>query len=619
MKVLLLLVFFFSFYGYGASESFNILKNIEKDIYKNPWQSYQRIISLRPLLLQQPIATQLLWHQEKATAENLLFFQKDFVNSVAEARKLLTANSDITVKTKLIYYAGMIAQRQHEYQKSIQLLSRALDLAQGVNNHVLSIQIKQERAYTRSLIELFDVSFDDLQSAYIDAFALDDEFLIAIINETYGAIHRYLGNYDQSIEYYQKALETYEQFGYLAHFSETLYGLALTYREAKNYPLAIEYYKHYEKSIGYTPNLDVNYFSAYGLGMTLAEKGDCQQAIKVIDKALTLYGTQNDNAELYKKKAFCLIELGEFSDAELSLIKAKAIFNSIPELAGTKWQLETIKLAGLLAYAKEDYLSAFELTSEYYEKYSKNLVDNASDRISQVRKTQREVRKGVELDLLEERMTSNVLADDNAKKSSQAQLYLILLVSIIIICVVLIVYIQRINHQKVKNLSIKDELTNVYNRRYIFDYWHRLMTKHQDKTTMAILVIDIDDFKILNDLYGRPIGDMILKQVANIAKNSLRSHDIIARIGDEEFLCLLPRADESLALNVANRLLTSINLTKFVIHGNESLQISVSAGIRCINNQKNIDVDKLYAQADKALYRAKMRGKNQVVIYQERS
>lgn len=602
-----------------AEEKFAILITIEEDIYQDPWQSYQRIIALRPRLADQPRRVQLLWQQQKATAENLLYFYDDFIETVAEARKLLTSESNPNIKARLIFYAGLIAQRNNEYNKATELFHKAMELAQSIENYTLYIQIKQELAYTRSLTELFDASLKDLQSAYVEAFALNDEFLIAVINETYGAIYGYMNEYQKSVDYYQKAYETYEQFGYKAHVAEAAYGLASTYRYWKKYDLAIEYFQHYQELIKYTPNLEISFLSAYGLGMTLAEKGDCQQAIKIINKGLTLNGALDYNAELYKRKAMCLIKLNQFQQAQAALDEANTIFADIPELTGTKWQLETLKIKGLLAHAQQNYQAAFEIINDYYEKFTEQLIENASSRLVNVRHALELERKNVELDLLSQRTRVQLLEAEQNQQINRLNRYLVFCLSVLIIVIIIVLVLQRKSHQKVLKLSIKDELTNLYNRRYIFTFWEKLLKKTQGKGEMAILLIDIDNFKMINDQYGHPAGDIVLKQVANIAQTCLRTEDVMGRVGGEEFLCLLPRVNQTLTLNIANRLLTSVAEADFFVKDDKKIHVSISIGVRCIHQQNNLNVNHFYAQADQALYRAKRQGKNQAVLFQERS
>ena len=429
-------------YAY-ADEDFSIIYNIENDIYQEPWETYKRLIHLTPALKDQTRESQLLWYQQKATAENLLYFYKDFKQTVAQARKLLTSKSDINSKAKLIFYAGLIAQRGNEYNKANELFLKAMELAQSANNTVLYIEIKQELAYTRSLTELFDASLKDMQSAYVEAFALNDEFLIAVINETYGAIYGYMNEYQKSIDYYQKAYETYEQFGYRAHLAEAVYGLASTYRYWKKYDQAIAYFEHYQDLISYTPNLEISFLSAYGLGMTLAEKGNCQRALTVIEKGLSLNGPADYNAELYKRQSLCNIQQNNFEQAKVSLANANKIFADIPELTGTKWQLETIKLAGQLAHAQNQHEKAYKLINQYYQEFTQQLIENSSSRLVSVRQALELERKNVELDLLQQRTKVKLLEIAQTEQNKRLNRYLLIFLTISILVLVVIIALQR--------------------------------------------------------------------------------------------------------------------------------------------------------------------------------
>jgi two-component system cell cycle response regulator len=100
--------------------------------------------------------------------------------------------------------------------------------------------------------------------------------LVAKIHEVYGAIYGYLHDYAQSIEYYQKALTSYQQLAYPAHEAEAIYGLAAIYRYWQKYDLALDYYHRYQKTIDYSPNnVGGKFYALYGISMSLAGKSKC--------------------------------------------------------------------------------------------------------------------------------------------------------------------------------------------------------------------------------------------------------------------------------------------------------------------------------------------------------
>jgi diguanylate cyclase (GGDEF)-like protein len=127
---------------------------------------------------------------------------------------------------------------------------------------------------------------------------------------------------------------------------------------------------------------------------------------------------------------------------------------------------------------------------------------------------------------------------------------------------------------------------------------------------LSLLMLDIDFFKRVNDKYGHQTGDIVLKMVADSFKTSLRDTDICGRMGGEEFAILLPETNAEKALEIANRLLSTIAATEINLLDTK-LQVTVSIGLSALtSNQDSIDL--LISKADKALYEAKNTGRNRV-------
>ncbi len=125
----------------------------------------------------------------------------------------------------------------------------------------------------------------------------------------------------------------------------------------------------------------------------------------------------------------------------------------------------------------------------------------------------------------------------------------------------------------------------------------------------SLLMIDIDDFKKVNDTYGHQAGDKVLKEIAREIRSTLRARDVVARYGGEEFAVLLPGTTFGQAIRIAERLRKNIEKMS-VIHNDEAIPVTVSIGVATA--RKGIDETSIVEIADKALYLAKRSGKNQV-------
>jgi len=590
---------------------------MEEEINLDPWKAYQKLTKQPVTLSSKNTDLYLWWMTKKAQTENLLYFYEDFNQTIDTAINLVNQNTAPRVSSTLHYYLGVKNRRAAQYKAARQSLALAMSIAKEHELHYIYILAKQENAYTQSITELFETSLRGIQQAYVEAYALDDEFLIAVINETYGAIYGYMEDYQQSIEYYQKALDTYERLQYKAHIAEAIYGLASTYRYWKKYDLAREKYELYQKRVSYTPNKEITYFGAYGVGMTYAEAGRCEKALLTIDKALVFEGVEDYDAELYKNKARCYIKLGKLKEAEQSIQKAENIFQKMPELTNTTWTLSIIKIRSELAFASNDYKGAFELLKEYEERHTNLLLENASTRLLNVRTSLEQERFKVESALYSQRETNRQLTKENEEQNIKNQQFIVLFVSVLLLIAVTIVIVLYRNNKKMAALTTKDHLSGLFNRRYIFEHLDKMLTTiSPQKGELAVLLIDIDDFKKINDKYGHPVGDKVIKVISELALSVLRTEDTIGRIGGEEFLCIAPRADSEQAKNIADRMVAAVEQYEFKILEAESFKVTISVGVAQFGQEAQY-TSTLYANADKALYKAKEQGKNKVVHFSE--
>ena len=173
--------------------------------------------------------------------------------------------------------------------------------------------------------------------------------------------------------------------------------------------------------------------------------------------------------------------------------------------------------------------------------------------------------------------------------------------------------LERISlYSRLQQLSIYDALTEVYNRRY-FDirYDDEFARAKKYNHNLAVLMVDIDYFKKVNDTYGHLVGDAVLREVAAEIKTSIREVDFVARLGGEEFVVVLAETAQEGALMVAERIRTKIaghTIQAF----DEQIQASVSIGV-AVYPVNTVNADMLVEAADKFLYKAKEAGRNRVV------
>ena len=168
-------------------------------------------------------------------------------------------------------------------------------------------------------------------------------------------------------------------------------------------------------------------------------------------------------------------------------------------------------------------------------------------------------------------------------------------------------------YQETSKASITDELTKLYNRRHFSRVLETEVKRAlRYRTTLALLMFDLDDFKKFNDRYGHLAGDVALKRFSRILTGELRDVDIVSRIGGEEFVALLPQTDIGGARIAAERVRTRAEKASGPLHRRKRLPaVTVSAGIAPLGPDIQ-KPDQLVYSADMALYRSKANGKNAV-------
>jgi len=166
-------------------------------------------------------------------------------------------------------------------------------------------------------------------------------------------------------------------------------------------------------------------------------------------------------------------------------------------------------------------------------------------------------------------------------------------------------------YKKVQDMAITDSLTEVSTRRYFLErFGEEIRRSMRKKTNLSFLMIDLDSFKEKNDKFGHLVGDVILREIAQILKSNLREIDIIGRYGGEEFSVALAGIDRDGAFQVAERLRSSVERSVFKAY-DEKVSSTISIGISAFP-EDGVDKNSLIESADKALYKAKEKGRNRV-------
>jgi diguanylate cyclase (GGDEF)-like protein/PAS domain S-box-containing protein len=178
---------------------------------------------------------------------------------------------------------------------------------------------------------------------------------------------------------------------------------------------------------------------------------------------------------------------------------------------------------------------------------------------------------------------------------------------------------RKYTEMELVRLARTDMLTGITNRRHFFELAeNQFGVAQRYDHQLAILMLDVDHFKIINDQYGHLAGDFILQFVAQQCQSSMRNTDIFARYGGEEFICLLPEQTESGAIELAERIRQLLEQAE-VMYEAQLLKVTASFGLALIQKESSLTLEQMIDRADQALYQSKRQGRNRITVWQAAS
>jgi two-component system cell cycle response regulator len=176
-------------------------------------------------------------------------------------------------------------------------------------------------------------------------------------------------------------------------------------------------------------------------------------------------------------------------------------------------------------------------------------------------------------------------------------------------------YLDEVFQRQMYESALRDGLTKVFNKKYFTDYLEKEFAyAARHSSPLALIFLDIDNFKRINDTYGHPAGDFVLSELSQMMANLVRTEDVLARFGGEEFTVLCRGTDLAGAGIVAERLRRAVEERTFTF-GGKNIPVTISLGIASIPDPGINDHSAFLAAADKALYEAKRTGRNRICVH----
>ncbi|OUS71241.1 hypothetical protein B5G52_11925 [Pseudoalteromonas sp. A601] len=539
----------------------------------------------------------------------------ELVKQIQRYQELLDATSAVSyfiVKSDIYLLQGDSKLALAELDKAKEKITLLDDKAKGnlyaafANYHVSNHNESKAKDYYYKAYEVFLKSGDDLQLAYIES----------MMSQSYEALY----DFDKAIELQKKALSYFSRKNLSFDMMVSYYHLAKIYlklsRSSDVILNAEQILKINAESQSSCPKF--NYYAYITLTQAYLQLGNIEQSVKFLDLSNQFVVGIED---VYKKIDHFLIQTeieitqSKLEQANRTITETNELLSDIPAESAINFLLRLKKLQAKLSIkegdferATEEYQSYISLNEQHYN-YIRELFRSENKAQFDIKKLE------LEKQLLEKDKELNEFAMLEIKQ--EQALHHTAMFSILMFLLVLLIFTWRQYRLKreFNVLANTDYLTGVANRRKVMDYaelqWQELK---QGYNKFALISFDLDHFKKVNDNYGHPAGDLVLKTIVNVAQQAIRENDFLGRIGGEEFLVVLTGTEQVEATEIAYRIKSAIE--KAQIQSDKGIiRVTASLGVTQKNEQTSTFKD-LLKQADKALYAAKENGRNRVEVYE---
>lgn len=503
-------------------------------------------------------------------------------------------------KAFFLEYAGQADDALANYNAAIEeayKLESPKLIADGLNLRGAMLSYRGE--FTPALKDLITAQslYDDL---HLDYWSRNNMNQLA-------TSYRRMGDTKTAILYFKALEKTYNEHKNFNEAIESNQQIAFALEEQGQYQQALV---HYQKSYDYWQSKNnemLRSVTAVHMAGSFLKLNQIEKAKKLLNSALQHITIGEDNPYSYMQLYFAQIKLLE-NQPQLALThikEAEDAFNLSGNQRGLAelLQVKTTTLAQLTLWQQ-----AFEVQSEYVKLHL--TLDKKS-----ISKLTTEMRTRFDVDLVEkenrmliEAQTQKQKMLETLQENEYLQRIITMLAALILLIVSIFAYVQLKRKIRFKHLALTDDLTKLANRRHCYAQANlRLKQAIKHKSPFSVISFDIDNFKRVNDQWGHDVGDKVLIVMADICTKLMRKSDIIGRVGGEEFLVVLPNANKEQALEIAERIVTSVAQAQWQHLTPEQPQ-TVSAGVASLTSE--LSLAQLLLKADQGLYSAKSAGRN---------
>jgi diguanylate cyclase (GGDEF)-like protein len=451
----------------------------------------------------------------------------------------------------------------------------------------------------------------NLQNAYRLSAQLGDEKgrldALSMIANVYADTH--VAQYDRAIEYYRQLVVEYEKRKQPSDLADTTFNIGSTFEMKGDFAAAELHYRRALASFQKLGQAKDVAFTKRALGSALMKQGRAAEALPLLDEAVRFYEQRHDEENIAWARQFrgmAYRRLGQLTEALGELEAARRFFEQEKNVRFLEKNADEVTLV----YAQlGDWRKAYDAAARHTA-LAQQLAANRNDELSS--------RLRVAFDTEKKDRENRALARENAlraaalreaERSRKLQIVVSALTALLAAAMAILFWRQVVNTRRIRAMAMTDELTRLPNRRHILAVAEiAFEAAKRERRAVAVIVLDIDRFKRINDTWGHAAGDAVLQRVARTCRVELRADDQIGRIGGEEFLVVLHATSSQQAHEIAERLRLAVERLDLTTIAPD-LCVTISLGVHVTTDY---DSSAAIAAADSMLYRAKESGRNRV-------
>ncbi|HEX7013080.1 MAG TPA: diguanylate cyclase [Steroidobacteraceae bacterium] len=522
------------------------------------------------------------------------------------ARKLLPGATRRGLEAGVLVCEGTIVETAGDNALAAELYDQAVLVAEAAGDEEMLAGALFSRAYLKGLKGQYAASLTDLKRAHQIYERIDLPHHAVTALNGIAILYNRMGDHAQARHLYGNALAMQRQAGMRREQGVTLHNIGRVHENLGEWELARQAFQESYELMRELKYARGEAYALRGLAAVANATGDPRKALETLERADALQRRTPDvrlAAQIALARGTALRLLDRLEESVASLEEAVGVFeqaDSLRELEDAYKELAAVHTQMGNWRAGYDYLAKAHRTTE---RLFRNQIDQRFASLKVEFDTATKEKENALL-LRENQANQKALAEGRLARRLQAAV-IVLTVVLALLLATLAIH-QWHNTRRMRRLAMTDELTGVPNRRAVLSRLEPLLA--QPGGSCAMLIIDIDHFKSINDEHGHPEGDEALKQVADCLRSEVREPSFIGRLGGEEFVVVMPDADEKAAAQLAETFRQRVS-TLDARRWFEDRHITVSIGIT-LSRRSGDTPSTTLQRADAALYEAKRAGRN---------